>query len=532
MLALSGSGLLMAGASAAAAADPRPGHSGKSPIFYNVRDYGARGDGKAVDTPAINQAIDACADAGGGTVFIPAGDYLCFTIRLRSHVNIHLSQGCRIIAADSPKPGETNGYMGGRYDLAEPQDPAIEPFQDYGHNHWRNSLFWGEGLQDLSITGPGLIWGRGLSHGRGDVKSMGNRFTAAQPGVGNKAIALKNCRNVAFSDFSILKGGHFGLLLTGVDNLTIDNLTIDTDRDGMDIDCCRNVRVSNCFVNSPWDDGICPKSSFALGYARATENVTITNCYVSGCWELGTMLDGSFKRNLDPSYSFRTGRIKLGTESNGGFKNIAISNCVFEGCGGLALETVDGALLEDVAISNVTMRDISNCPIFIRLGARMRGPAGAQVGALRRVSINNLVSHNSESELCALISGIPGHAIEDLHMSNIFLDHRGGARATQIRVPELETMYPDPERFGPMPAHGFFVRHVRNLEMNHIEVRPSAPDARPAFYLEDVSRADFFAITAPRKPAFELRDVTDFRLGWSRIAEDAVIKSVAQQVIG
>ena len=105
--------------------------------------------------------------------------------------------------------------------------------------------------------------------------------------MGNKAIALKNCRNVIFRDFSILKGGHFGLLLTGVDNLTIDNLKIDTDRDGIDIDCCQNVRVSNCTVNSPWDDGICPKSSYALGYARATRNVTITNCWVTGTYELG-----------------------------------------------------------------------------------------------------------------------------------------------------------------------------------------------------------------------------------------------------
>ena len=157
--------------------------------------------------------------------------------------------------------------------------------------------------------------------------------------MGNKAIALKNCRNVIFRDFSILKGGHFGLLLTGVDNLTIDNLKIDTDRDGMDIDCCKNVRVSNCTVNSPWDDGICPKSSYALGYARATENVTITNCYVTGTYELGTVLDGTCKKFAADARVYRTGRIKCGTESNGGFKNITISNCVFDGCHGLALES-------------------------------------------------------------------------------------------------------------------------------------------------------------------------------------------------
>src|ERR1700721_2140490 len=110
-------------------------------------------------------------------------------------------------------------------------------------------------------------------------------FQVKQPGFGTKPIRPKNSRTFLFRVFSILRGGHFGLLLTGVDNLTIDNLTIDTDRDGIDIDCCRNVRVSNCFVNSPWDDAICPKSSYALGYTRATENITITNCYVAGSYD-------------------------------------------------------------------------------------------------------------------------------------------------------------------------------------------------------------------------------------------------------
>src|SRR5689334_15142697 len=257
----------------AAAATPRA-----APALFNVRDYGAKGDGKTLDTAAINRAIEACAAAGGGTVLFPAGNFLSFSIRLKSRVHLNLAQGAVLIAADSPLPGQTTGAGGGRYDAAEPNG-EFEPYKDYGHNHWHNSLIWGEGLEDISITGPGLIWGRGLSHGR-EVRTLGILFRAEQQGVGNKAIALKNCRNVWLADFSILKGGHFGLLATAVDNLTIDNLTIDTERDGLDIDCCRNVRVSNCAVNSPWDDGICPKSSFALGYARATENLTIINCYV------------------------------------------------------------------------------------------------------------------------------------------------------------------------------------------------------------------------------------------------------------
>src|SRR3954452_6679579 len=236
-----------------------------------------------------------------------------------------------------------------------------------------------------------------------DGKAVSPRAEA--PGVGNKAIALKNCRNVILRDFAILAGGHFGILATGVDNLTIDNLRIDTNRDGMDIDCCRNVRVSNCSVNSPWDDGICPKSSFALGYARATENVTITNCYVTGDYRLGTLLDGTFQRfgpEFDRDVWNRTGRIKCGTESNGGFKGITISNCVFEGCRGFALETVDGAALEDITFTGVTMRDIRNAPFFLRLGARMRGPTGVPVGTLRRVIISDVVCHGPANDMPAI----------------------------------------------------------------------------------------------------------------------------------
>ncbi|MGA2276359.1 MAG: glycoside hydrolase family 28 protein, partial [Terracidiphilus sp.] len=394
------------------AASAKEKQSAAGALFFDVRKYGAAGDGKTLDTAAVNRAIEAAAAAGGGTVFFPAGNYLCFSIRLKSLVHLHLEQGSTIIAADSPRETEQTGYNGGTYDAAEPKT-AWDAYQDYGHNHWHNSLIWGEDLHDFSITGSGLIWGKGLSKGYfrpGDLAP----FKAEQAGVGNKAIALKNCRNVLLRDFSILKGGHFGLLLTGVDNLTIDNLLIDTDRDGMDIDCCQNVRVSNCTVNSPWDDGICPKSSYALGYARPTRNVTITNCWVAGCYQLGTVLDGSYKKFTTETRVGHTGRIKCGTESNGGFINITISNCVFEGCQGYALETVDGALLEDITITNTTMRDLVSGPIFMRLGARLRGPQeSTKVGTLKRILISNLACYNAPQKVSSVLSGIPGYAIED-----------------------------------------------------------------------------------------------------------------------
>lgn len=535
--------------------------------IFDVRRYGAAGDGKTVDTPAVNRAIEAASAAGGGLVLFPAGTYLCFSIRLKSQVHLYLSQGSMILAAESPKPGEQTGHNGGTYDAAEPKT-AWDAYQDYGHNHWHNSLLWGEDLHDLSITGPGLIYGKGLSFGAGPApapsttlrgfgaetthRSGGqppaqpprhfiprgdySMYQAEQPGVGNKAIALKNCRNVLFRDFSILKGGHFGFLLTGVDNLTIDNIKIDTDRDGIDIDCCQNVRVSNCTVNSPWDDGICPKSSYALGYARPTRNVTISDCWVTGYYELGSVLDGTFKKFPAHLHTSRTGRIKFGTESNGGFINITISNCIFEGCQGFALESVDGALLEDVTITNTTMRDLSSPPFFMRLGARLRGPKeSTKVGALHRVIVSNVACFNAPKQAGSIISGIPGHSIDDIKFSNIYIETAGGGTAEDAKAEpaEQEDNYPDPERFGVVPATGFFLRHVRNLEMSHVEIAYAAPDARPAFHLHDVERADFFAITAPRtsEGAFALRDVKDLRIQWSRAAADVSLSNVDSRII-
>jgi hypothetical protein len=294
---------------------------------------------------------------------------------------------------------------------------------------------------------------------------------------------------VTIRDVSVLHGGHFAILATGVDNLTIDNMKVDTDRDGFDIDCCKNVRVSNCTVNSPFDDGICLKSSFGLGYARACENVTITNCQVSG-YDLGSLLDGTFTRTYKKySDSTTTGRIKMGTESNGGFKNVTITNCVFDYSRGLALETVDGGLLEDVTISNITMRDIVNAPIFIRLGARMRAPDSMKIGACRRIILSNIVVYDADWRHGSIVSGLPGHPIEDLRMSDIRIYYKGGGTAEMGKrvVPEFEKDYPEPYRWGVMPAYGLFFRHVKGLNLRGVEVSALNPDGRPAFVTDDVS---------------------------------------------
>ena len=478
----------------------QPGGDG----WLDVRTFGAKGDGVTIDSPAIDKAIAEASAKGGGVVWFPRGTFASYTIHLKSNVTLYLDRGAVLLAASVPLEGTTSGG----YDMAEPQDPAINAFQDYGHNHWKNSLIYGEGLHDISILGEGMIWGKGLSRGHPDADLP----KAELPGVGNKSIALKNCVNVQLRDFKILKGGHFALLATAVDNLVIDNLMVDTDRDGFDIDCCKNVRVSNCTVNSPFDDAICPKSSFSLGYARTTENVTISDCYVSGCYIVGSVIDGTFKRYPEHK-AYHTGRIKCGTESNGGFKNITISNCVFEGCQGLALETVDGAILEDITVTNIAMRGITSAPLFLRLGRRMRGPAGAPIGSIKRVLIDNITSSGA-SLLPSIIAGVEGHPVEDVKISNLYLQQLGGgdAASAQVQAPAKEDAYPEPGMFGPLPATGFFVRHARNTEVSHVEIATTAADARPAFWLQDVDGFDASFLKVPSgAPSFALDRVTNFR---------------------
>lgn len=487
-------------------------------FILNVKAHGAVGDGASLDTPAINRAIEAAEARGGGTVFFPAGQYLCYSIRLKSNVTLYLDQGAVIIAADSPAEGQSGGY-----DEPEPVQ-AWEAYQDYGHNHWHNSLIWGENLHDISICGPGRIWGRGLV--RSNDPNARNPAERRTNGVGNKSISLKNCRNIQLRNFQILQAGWFGILATGVDNLLIDGLTIDTNRDGMDIDCCRNVRISNCAVNSPWDDAIVPKSSYALGYARATENLEIVNCYVTGAYELGTMLDGTWKKFDASTRVPHTGRIKFGTESNGGFKNITVANCVFDGCQGLALETVDGALLEDVTITNITMRDIVSAPVFMRLGSRLRGPADStKVGTLQRVTLSNIVCSNAASRLGCIISGIPGHDIQDLRMHDIYIQHQGGGTKEQASItpPENEQKYPEPNMFGDMPSQGFYLRHVKNVSLSDIEITSIADDARPALVLQNVEGADLFHISSPpNAPVLDLHNCKSVRTLWVRGVQDGV----------
>lgn len=506
-------------------------------VFFNIRDYGAKGDGKTLDTDAINKAIETTAAKGGGTVYFPAGTYLSFSIRLKSNITIHLDNGATLLAADP-------AVHKGKYDMPEPNQ--WDMYQDFGHTHWQNSLMWGIGIENFAIIGQGRIDGLGLSkrspgprrprtEGETPV-SMANNVSplgemsdrSEMNGLGTKAIALKLSKNITLKDFTIFRGGHFAVIATGVDNLTIDGLRVDTNRDGFDIDACRNVRISNVYVNSPNDDAIVLKSSYALGFARATENVTITNSQVSG-FDLGTFLDGTFKTTQEfaPDRDRVTGRIKFGTESNGGFKNITISNINFVRCRGLAIETVDGGYIEDISISNITMRDITTAPIFIRLGKRQRAPEGTPVAKIKRINIDNVVVSGAHHEYSSIIAGLAESPVEDVRLSNIRIHYNGGGTKADAErtIPENEKNYPEPSMFGVTPAYGFYIRHAKGITFDNVKVTYEKAEGRPAFFLDNVKDIDLFRIDAqPTSSFFVLKNVENFNVQQSKGVKDQRIE--------
>ncbi|MGH7067509.1 MAG: rhamnogalacturonidase, partial [Acetobacteraceae bacterium] len=442
------------------------------------------------------------------TVLLPPGTYASYSIRLLSRVTLRLARGATLLAA---APGEATDQ---RFDRTDPAGHWAR-YQDFGHDHWHDSLIWGEGLHDVAIEGPGIIRGSGLSRGLGHEAGLP---PPNAPGAGDKTIALKSCRNVAVRDLNIVDGGHIAFLATGVDHLTVENMTIDTDRDGMNIDCCRNVVITGCRVNSPWDDGIALKSSLALGEIRLTENVTISDCAITGCYRLGTLVGGSRRRfpgNAGPYRASPVGRIKCGTESIGGFRNITITNCRFDGCRGLAIECVDGGTAEDITVSGLVMRDIRNAPFFIRLGARMRGPSGRPIGVVRRVRISDVVCEAAHNTMPAIINGIPGHPVEDIVLDNIRIRGEGGGTSEMAAIvpPEGIRSYPEPTVLGRLPAQGFFIRHARNVVIRDVAFESRLPDARPFVWMADVSGVDAVGLKLPPKasaPSFLLENVRDF----------------------
>ncbi|HZP82409.1 MAG TPA: glycosyl hydrolase family 28 protein [Chthonomonadaceae bacterium] len=409
----------------------------------DVRAYGAKGDGTTKDTAAVQAALDAAARQGGGDIVFPPGRYLCGTLHLKSHLTLRLLSGATL--ASSPDPADFDPY----------EKLPYETHSDRETSDFHLALLAGQNIEDVAIVGQGTI--------DGNRTRRGNRSDQGGP----KPIALKNCQRITLRDITVRNAPNYAISFLGCDYVNVDGVSIRNGyADGIDPDCCRHVRIANCFVDS-YDDAICLKASLALGVRRSTEHVTITNCV------------------LTTSSNF----FKMGTESSGDFKNIAVSNCVMfrrthaRDSAGLAIETVDGANIEGLTIANISMQDVF-CPLFLRLGNRGRGLNPPTPGTLRDVSITHIVATGA-TMTCSL-TGLPGHPVERVSVENMQVTMQGGATAASgLDVPELAEKYPESNMFGTLPAYDIYCRHVDGLTLRNLRLRTAQPDARPALICDD-----------------------------------------------
>ncbi len=424
---------------------------------FNVTDFGARGDGKTLDTPAIQKAVDSCAEAGGGTVHCPAGTYLSGTICLKSHVTLHLAAGATLLGSTS----------------LDHYPEKVQELRSYTENYVSKSLIYGEKLQNVSITGTGTIDGQGASF----ADRFGSNYLK-RPYI----IRLVDCEGARVADVTIQNSPMWVQHYLGCRDVVIRGITVKSrvapNNDGININSCQNVRISDCYIVSG-DDSIVLKSSSKL----PTKNVTITNCVLSS-------LCNAFK---------------LGTESNGGFSDIAVSNLVIYDTrlAGLALEEVDGGTLARVNISNVVMRDVG-CALFLRLGNRARPYPGQEkpgMGAMHDVMISN-VQATGVGSTGGSITGQPGQPLRNVTLHNIRISHEGGGtrQDAQRDVPLRPKAYPEFSMFGKLPAYGLFVRHVEGLRLHNVHFGFEKPDLRPTIVLIHASDIELGHVTAQQAP--------------------------------
>ena len=409
--------------------------------IYDIIDHGATGDGETVDSPAIQAAIDACAANGGGTVHVPPGNYVCGTIHLKSNVTLDISGGACL------------HYSPREEDFDEPEELPYNPNADLETTYFRFALIHAENAEAIAIQGKGTIDGKPYRR------------------AGPKPVAMKSCNHVTIKDITIVDAPNYCISMIDCEQITIQGVFVQGGlADGIDFDNCRHGMVTNCYIDA-YDDAICLKTSPVLGVLSTTEDIAVTNCTIgTSCFAL-----------------------KIGTETSGDCRNIAFSNCtlfVRHGhggfLGGIALEAVDGAHMDNVAISNITMHG-ARCPIFLRVGNRGRGQATPTPGSMENVAITNVVAR--DAILPCIIAGIPGRAIEHVILSNISVEYaQAGSDAlakSDLKVPECIPDYPEPGQFKPLPAWGLYCRHAKDITLSGIQLRQATFDPRAGIVLDD-----------------------------------------------
>jgi len=427
-------------------------------------------DGATLNTRALQEAIDRCAKAGGGEVLIPPGRYLTGTLHLRDRVGLYLESGAVLLG--SPR----------LEDYPQLKDAIPSFTSTYTHR----CLIRADAASDVAIRGYGAIDGNGTAfEGEYEVRPYLLRFIGCK-GVHMQGVTLRN---------SAMWVQHY----LDCEDVLIEGIRVRSRRrhvnnDGIDIDSCRRVRISNCDIDCG-DDAIVLKATTSL----PCRDIVITNCILS-------TLCSAFK---------------LGTESNGGFDNIVFSNSTIydTNIAGIALEMVDGGTLSRINISNIVMRNVT-CPLFLRLGNRARpvtaGDPRPGMGSFAGVMIRG-IDATSESKVVSSITGIPGHPVEDVLLENIRLTVAGGGKvlAADYQVPEKPESYPEASMFGVLPAHGLYCRHVAGLSLHGVTIRAAKPDPRPSVIVDD---ADGLSIKGLHGSQLELRNVRHANIRESAVA--------------
>ncbi len=423
-------------------------------VVLNVQDFGAVGDGTTLCTVAIQRAVDSCAARGGGTVLIPSGTYLTGTVVLRSHVTLRLENGATLL-------GSTN---------LDDYPVHVPAYRSYTDNYTVRSLLYAEKAEHVAILGQGQIDGQGAVFS-GPYKQ--------RPYI----LRFVECKGVTVRDVTFRDSAMWVQHYLACEDVIIGGVRVDSrvnkNNDGIDIDSCSRVRISDCAIHSG-DDALVLKATSG----RACRDVVVTNSVLSS----------------------DCNALKLGTESNGGFQNIAIANCtiVDTKLAGLCLEEVDGGILSGVSVQGLVMDGVG-CPIFIRLGNRARpylkGAPKPGVGELRNVVIENVQATAVTDSVGCSITGIPGHPVENVTLRDIRLELLGGGGPGSVRldVPEQERAYPEYRMFGLLPAYAFFVRHARNVKFENVQATYTVPESRPALVAQDVQELvlDAFQVLAP-----------------------------------
>jgi hypothetical protein len=430
--------------------------------LYSVIDFGATRDGTHFDTEAIQRAIDTCSEHGGGTVFLPKGDYLSKTLVLKTNVTLHLAAEARILATGK-----------------------IEDYRPHG------CVLYANEAHHIALAGEGVVDGRGKEVPGACGSGPCDRY---------KIIHFERCRNVLITRVTLKDSAEWCTHLFECEEVRIEGVQVhsfvNVNNDGFDIDSCQNVFISDCHIQCG-DDAIALKTNSTA----PCRNITVTNCVLSTRWA-----------------AFR-----FGPESRGNFEEIAVSNCVIHdtfGCG-IKLQMNEGAEMKNIAFNNLVMENVTG-PISLRLANWVSGSIPREgnenrpIGTFRNVLFSNIrarvaaiaqpelfnqewKAESGEERSCISITGLPGHPIEGISLSEIRVTFPGGgtsSEAARRTVPDLPNTYPEYFMFGVLPAYGLYAHHVKGLSLNNVRFDLASSDLRPAIVCDDVEGLDLAAFQA------------------------------------